>query len=180
MENLKELELIKLARDGDAVAFEILVERSYLLVYKISYKWCGTKEDAEDITQEVFMKLSKNIFSFKEESTFQTWLYRITINTAKDFTRKNARKQKKETAYIEEKRTIMNQYQKETFLTEKLHQMIGNLPYKLKETALLVFGEGMNHKEAAAVLNCAEKTISWRVFQVKKELKRNLERGESI
>ena len=68
MENLEDIELVKLAKDGDSIAFENLVERNYLLVYKISYKWCRAKDDAEDITQEVFLKLAKKIFSFKEES----------------------------------------------------------------------------------------------------------------
>ncbi|MCP5002358.1 MAG: RNA polymerase sigma factor [Planctomycetes bacterium] len=180
MENLKDSELVTLAKDGDPVAFENLVERNYMLVYTISYKWCGTKEDAEDITQEVFMKISKNIFHFEETSSFQTWLYRIAINTSKDFARMNERKRKKETAYIEEKKSIANQPRKEYSIAEKLHQMIEKLPYKLKETALLVFSEGLNHKEAAAILNCAEKTISCRVFQVRKALKRHLEQGEFI
>ena len=92
MENPDYTELVKLAKDGDSVAFENLVEQSYMLVYKVSYKWCRTKEDAEDITQEVFVKLAKKIFSFREESSFQTWLYRIVINTAKDFAKKEERK----------------------------------------------------------------------------------------
>ncbi|GJQ60758.1 MAG: RNA polymerase sigma factor [Candidatus Scalindua sp. AMX11] len=179
MENLKESELVIRAKEGDPTAFENLVERNYMLVYTISYKWCGTKEDAEDVTQEVFMKLSKNILYFKEESTFQTWLYRIAINTAKDLAKMNERKRKKESAYIEERKTSIQQ-QKESSLAERVHQMIENLPQKLKETAFLVFSEGMNHKEAAAILNCAEKTVSWRVFQAKRALKRNLERGESL
>lgn len=179
MENLKESKLVVRAKEGDPDAFESLVERNYMLVYTISYRWCGAKEDAEDVTQEVFMKLSKKIFHFKEESTFQTWLYRITINTAKDFTKMNERKRKKESAYIEEKKRGSQQPVREVSLAERVHQMMENLPHKLKETAFLVFGEGMNHKEAAAILNCAEKTVSWRVFQAKRELKRNLKRGES-
>lgn len=180
MENLEDIELVRLAKDGDSVAFENLAERNYTLVYKISYKWCGTKEDAEDITQEVFIKLARNIFSFKEESTFQTWLYRMAINTAKDFTKVNDRNCKKEMAYLEEQKLKSNSNHKEVSLSEKLHQMIAQLPQKLKETALLVFSEGMNHKEAAAILNCAEKTISWRVFQVKKKLKKYLECEEVV
>ena len=62
----------------------------------------------------------------------------------------------------------------------KICQMIECLPQKLKDTALLVFMEGMTHKEAAVVLDCAEKTISWRIHQVKKELKKRLNRGETI
>jgi RNA polymerase sigma-70 factor (ECF subfamily) len=179
MENLEDIELVKLAKDGNSVAFENLVERSYMLVYKVSYKWCRTKEDAEDITQEVFVKLAKKIFSFREESSFQTWLYRIVINTAKDFTKKEERKLIKEIAYREEQKLKSESTQKEVSIDEKIHQMIELLPQKLKETALLVFGEGMNHREAAAILDCAEKTISWRIHQVKKELKKHLEHGET-
>ncbi len=178
MVNLEDIELVRLAKGGDSAAFENLVEQNYMLVYKISYKWCGTKEDAEDITQNVFMKLAKKIFSFKEESTFQTWLYRMAINVAKDYTKMNDRKRKKEMAYLEEQKLKAESNQEDVSMAEKLHQMIEQLPQKFKDTALLVFCEGMNHKEAAAVLNCAEKTISWRVFQVKKELKKHLERGE--
>jgi len=58
--------------------------------------------------------------------------------------------------------------------------MIECLPQKLKDAALLVFTEGMTHKEAAVVLDCAEKTISWRIHQVKKELKKRLNPGETI
>jgi len=180
MENPEDIELVRLAKEGDSAAFENLAKRNYMLVYKISYKWCGVKEDAEDITQEVFMKLAGKIFGFKEDSTFQTWLYRIAINTAKDFARLNDRKRKKEMAYFEEQKFKSSPDQNEASLAEKLHQIIAHLPQKLKETALLVFSEGMDHKEAAAVLNCAEKTISWRVFQVKKKLKKYLECEKAI
>ena len=180
MENLEDIELVRLAKEGDSVAFENLVERNYMLVYKISYKWCGIKEDAEDIAQDVFVKLARKIQSFKETSTFQTWLYRMTINSAKDFAKKSDRKRKRETAYVEQQELKVDSNQNEVSLAEKLHQMIKQLPHKLRETALLVFGEGMNHKEAAVVLDCAEKTVSWRVFQVKKKLRRHLEREEVI
>lgn len=180
MENLEDIELINRAREGDASAFECLAERHYLLVYKISYQWCGMKEDAEDITQEVFMKLARTVFSFKGESSFRTWLYRITINTAKDFTRMNERRRKKEMNYREQQKGNELTEQKDISMSEAVHQMITRLPQKLKETALLVFSEGMNHKEAAAILNCAEKTVSWRVFQIKKRLQSYLECEEVV
>jgi DNA-directed RNA polymerase specialized sigma24 family protein len=67
METPKYIKLVRLAKDGDSAAFENLVEHSYLPVYKISFNWCRAKEDAEDITQEVFVKLAQKIFSFKAE-----------------------------------------------------------------------------------------------------------------
>ncbi|GAX59952.1 RNA polymerase sigma factor, sigma-70 family [Candidatus Scalindua japonica] len=180
MENPEYTELVKLAKDGDSTAFENLVEQNYLLVYKISYNWCRAKEDAEDITQEVFVKLAKKIFSFNEESTFQTWLYRIVINTAKDYKKKQERKRIKEMKYKEAQRIKSESLQESPSNADKIHQLFELLPTKLRDTALLVFTEGLTHKEAAVVLNCAEKTISWRIHQVKKELKRHLEHGEVI
>ena len=175
MENQGDTELISLARGGDSVAFEELVERNYMFVYKISYKWTGKKEDAEDITQNVFMKLAGSIQTFRESSSFQTWLYRITINSAKDFAKKNARIRKKEMAFSDQQNIKEGSTSEEPSIAELIQYMITKLPHKLKETALLVFSEGMSHKEAAVVLDCAEKTVSWRVFQVKKKLKKHLE-----
>lgn len=179
MENLDDLSLVKLARDGDAVAFETLAKRHYMLVYQVSYRWCGNQDDSEDITQEVFVKLARKIHEFKEESTFQTWLYRITMNTAKDFARANGRRRVRESTFAEEEKGKAIGQAQEKSLSEKLYGIIEELPLKLKETTLLVFGEGLNHKEAAQALNCAETTISWRIFQVKKKLKKYLNMEES-
>lgn len=175
MQNQEDTELVKLAREGDSSAFEELVEHNYMFVYKISYKWCGIKADAEDITQDVFMKLARNIHTFKESSSFQTWLYRITINSAKDFAKKSARIRKKEKAFSDQQEINDESISEETSIAEIIQYMITKLPLKLKETALLVFSEGLSHKEAAVVLNCAEKTVSWRVFQVKKKLQKHFE-----
>ncbi len=159
------------------MAFEALVESNYMFVYKVAFKWCRNKEDAEDITQDVFLKLAQKIQGFKETSSFKTWLYRIVINAAKDFFKKNKRKKEKESAFLEHEKLNANISSKETPLGEKLYSLIDNLPIKQKEAALLVFSEGLSHKEAADVLNCAETTISWRVFQVRKRLKKYLDRG---
>ena len=180
MENTVNYELIRRAQEGCSASFEELVEQQYLLVYKISYKWIGSKEDAEDITQEVFLKLAKKIQGFNEASTFQTWLYRITINTAKDYARTNSRLLRKEQSYFNNEKSRLTRNQDKEFIAENIFQLIHKLPQKLKDTALLVFGEGMNHKEASEILNCAEKTISWRVFQVKKSLKKYLDYNEVI
>ncbi len=171
MENLENIELINRAKEGDSTAFETLVNQNYMFVYKISYRWIGVKEDAEDITQDVFVKLAGNIKTFKAAAAFQTWLYRVTINTAKDFTRKNEKIRQNETTSIDEVQVKYDENDDEISLSEKLHKLIGRLPTKLKETAILVFSEGLNHKEAATILDCAEKTISWRVFQIKKILR---------
>ncbi len=179
MTESEDLELIKQAKAGDAEAFEALIRKHYGFIFKVAFKWCGNKADAEDITQEVCVKLAGKINSFAEASTFQTWLYRITINTAKDLFLKRKREQKKESVFLEMEKE-KQQHNIEKTITDKLISLIESLPAKLKDTALLVYSEGLNHKEAARVLNCAETTISWRVFQAKKKLKKLLENVEMI
>ena len=102
MESLTDIELAGRATGGDTEAFAFLVDRHYMLAYRVAYKWCGVKENAEDITQEVFIKLGRSIHGFNGDSKFTTWLYRITVNTTKDFLRNNSRKAANEANYIKE------------------------------------------------------------------------------
>jgi len=176
MDEHNDIELVNLARGGDAHALEHLFQRHYLTVYRLAYKWCGVKEDAEDIAQEVFVKLVRKLQTFRQQSSFKTWLYRIAVNTARDFGRKNVVKQTREAAFaMEQHRHNSTFVHNDTLAAERLQAAIDVLPPKQKEAILLVFGEGMSHKEAARVLECMETTVSWRIFQARKKLKKSLE-----
>jgi RNA polymerase sigma-70 factor (ECF subfamily) len=176
METYSDIELVELSVAGDAKAFECLVKRHYLTVYKVSYKWCGVKEDAEDITQEVLIKLAQKLKTFGRNSSFKTWLYRIIINTAKDYHRKHATKRAYETAFAAERSTDNPGSQEDEHIdAARLYKSLDKLPEKQKMAVLLVFSEGLTHKEAAQVLRCPEATVSWRMFQAKKRLKKSLE-----
>lgn len=174
MDSPTDIELVDLAEAGDAGAFERLVDRHYMLVYKVSYKWCGIKEDAEDIAQDVFVKLAGKLSTFRKDSSFTTWLYRIAINTAKDFSRKNTNRAAMENAFAHEKKLDNPAPKSEHADAVGLYKLVEGLPLKLKEAVILVFSEGLSHKEAAQALGCAETTISWRIFQAKKKLKKYL------
>lgn len=171
-EEYSDIELVDLAIDGDERAFEQLVQRHYLSVYHFSYKWCRVKEDAEEITQEVFVKLTGKLGSFRHESSFKTWLFRIVINTAKDYFRKNVNRKKYESAFENEHINDNPEYSKNNDSeTDMLYFLIDRLPGKQKAALMLVMAEGLSHEEAAKVLKCSEKTISWRIHQARKRLK---------
>jgi RNA polymerase sigma-70 factor (ECF subfamily) len=175
MEHLNDIELIELSLGGDARAFERLVKRHYQSVFRVAFKWCGVRQDAEDIAQEVFVKLAQKLKTFGMRSAFKTWLYRITINSAKDFIRKSATKQGYETAYaIEQGLNNPGPPPNEHLDSRRLYQALDRLPKKQKAAVLLVLGEGFSHKEAGRVLNCPEATVSWRIFQARKKLKNSL------
>ena len=176
MKTYSDIELVDLANDGNARAMEHLFDKYYMTVYGLAYKWCGVKEDAEDIAQDVFVKLVRKLHTFGQKSSFKTWLYRIVINTARDFNRKRAGKQAYEVAVDPEadghNPAVTG---KDTLETARLFAAIDQLPLKQKEAILLVFGEGLSHKAAARALGCAETTISWRIFQARKRLRKSLE-----
>ena len=172
MEKLNDIELIQLATGGNEHAFQFLVERHCRMVFKIAYKWCGVKEDAEDISQDVFIKLAEKIHQFKPDTAaFTTWLYRITINAAKDHHKKKNVRRNKETAFAET-RVIADPLQtpEERLVQGQALQILDRLPVKEKEAVLLTVSEGMSHKDAAKILECAETTVSWRVHSARKKL----------
>jgi RNA polymerase sigma factor (sigma-70 family) len=90
MQAREEQELIERIRLGDAKAFTPLVEKHKDLVFTIVLRITSNREDAEEVAQDVFLKAFKKINSFKGDSKFSTWLYRIAFNEAVSFTRKKS------------------------------------------------------------------------------------------
>ena len=172
MINDSDMELVDLAIGGDERSFETLIEKHYLSVYQLSFKWCRVKEDAEEITQEVFIKLGRKLNTFNRKSSFRTWLYRIVINTAKDYTRKNSISRLYESAFAEEQSNEKNDDPPtDPIDAQQVYDAIDTLPDKQKAALMLVMTEGLNHKEAATILHCSETTVSWRIHQARKALK---------
>ena len=88
-QNLKDL--IRKAQNGDTLAFQTLVQNHDRKVLGLAYRMLGNQQDAEDVYQEVFMKVYKNIDKFRFQSAFDTWLYRIVVNTAINYRKTRSR-----------------------------------------------------------------------------------------
>jgi RNA polymerase sigma-70 factor (ECF subfamily) len=176
--DVTDIELVDLAESGDAAALERLFERHYLMVYRLAYRWSGVKEDAEDIAQETFVKLVRKLHTFRRKSSFKTWLYRIAANTARDFGRRRALRKSREEAY-DDRRSGHNPGVRpvDSLAGARLRETLKELSTGQREAVLLVFGEGLNHREASHVLGCREVTISWRIFQARKKLRKVREQG---
>ncbi|MBI1274665.1 sigma-70 family RNA polymerase sigma factor [bacterium] len=172
MEVMDNEHLVRLAAAGDAKAFARLIEENYMLIYKVAYKWCGRRDDAQDIAQEVCMALAAKLSGYRGEAKFTSWLYRVTINAAKDYCRARERVNNREIAFSEGFDAASDEVNAEQrLLAAESYRHIHGLPEGIRDAVLLVFGENMNHKQAAAILGCAETTISWRIFQARKLLK---------
>ncbi len=92
MKQIDEEVLIKGAKNGDKECFRELVLLYQDQAYRIAYRMMGNQEDAKDATQESFIKIYRSLHTFKEESNFSTWMYRIVNNTCLDLLRKRKRR----------------------------------------------------------------------------------------
>jgi RNA polymerase sigma-70 factor (ECF subfamily) len=177
MTDLTDIELLDRAQSGDAEAMECLFERHYTMVYRLAWRWCGVRDDAEDIAQETFVKLIRKLNTFRRRSSFKTWLYRIAVNTARDFGRRCGAQRSREEEYDEEGNHNPGSGLVDGTAAGRLREALDFLPAAQREAVLLVFSEGMSHREASQVLGCSEVTVSWRVFRARARLRTFLEQG---
>lgn len=91
---MTELELINGLKEGNNDAFKVLVETKEMLIYNTVLGLLQNTEDAEDVTQDVFIKIFESIHQFKGESALSTWIYRVGVTTALEFIRRKKRKKR--------------------------------------------------------------------------------------
>ena len=172
--------LAERASDGDRTAFSVLVERHYAFIHRVAWKWCRDRSAAEDIAQNVCLRLGSAIRTWRAESAFSTWLYRLTINAAHDHARFAAREMRR-TQALSVHAKAMGQAGTETVASDGDHlwAVVRGLPEKQRDAVLLVYGEELSHAEAAAVMGCAESTVSYHLHTARKRLKSLLGSSET-
>lgn len=159
------------AAAGDRAAFERLLEDHYDMIYRVAYRFTGTRHDAEDIAQEVCCALVDKLKKFRGDSSFTTWLYRVIVNTCHDLHKKNSNRTSLDKRYLDLDGLLRAETAEKTKQVSWLYRAIAALKPPLPETALLVLGEDLSHAEAGKILGVAESTISWRMHEVRKQLK---------
>lgn len=168
MEKREAQNLIKRSLNGDVQAFSELIEAHYDMIFKVAYKWCGNAANAEDVTQEVCIKVGQSLTHFRMEASFSSWLYRITVNAVRDMQRK-AKPNTDLDAVAEPADTSANA--EEQLENQALWQTVRRLPEKQADAVLYVYAEGLSHAEAAEIMECKESTVSWYIHEAKKQLK---------
>jgi RNA polymerase sigma-70 factor, ECF subfamily len=173
-------ELVARAQNGDREAFGLLVEAHYDFIRNAAWRWTGNAADADDIAQEVCLKLARMIKGFRGEGRFRTWLYSLTLNAVRDQARKASRESRKAMAYFVD--PAVRTAAEDGDGTLRLWEAVRALPAKQCDAVMLVYAEGLSHSAAADVLGCSESTISWHVHEARKRLRvllgRELAQGE--
>ena len=175
---MTDLELAKRAGGGDREAFRLLLERHYDTAYRVALRLTGSVEDAEDLAQDVCLGLVNRLGSFRGDSRFSTWLYRVVVNTCRDHCRKRKSTQALQQSYAVFREMDEADRRDDAARLDWLDAAMASLPPKLRETAVLVLAEELSHAETAEALGCAESTISWRMHEIRKTLKTMLDHAD--
>jgi RNA polymerase sigma-70 factor (ECF subfamily) len=171
LQELNDQELFTLIDQGSDDAFGALLSKYYDTLFGFAFKYCRCRQDAEDILQESLLKISRSFHRFDRKHRFTTWAYRIVINTAKDLFKKEHMERAKHQAYAAEAGFLRDDPPGDPDPpAEGIWRLLDKLPRKLYDAVVLVYGQGLNHAEAAVALGCAETTVSWRLHQARKKL----------
>jgi RNA polymerase sigma-70 factor (ECF subfamily) len=171
----EDFELIQKFIDGDEAAFKKLVLKHKDKVRNLVFLTLGDREAVDDISQDVFINVFNKIKTFRFESQFTTWLYRITINKCKD----HIRKIKIRSIFIpikdNEEQYKYGSNDEQVDLSEIVQASINRLPEKLRTPLVMREIDGLSYKEIADALNCEVGTIKSRIFRARESLKLILE-----
>ncbi|MEP1207788.1 MAG: RNA polymerase sigma factor [Rhizobiaceae bacterium] len=175
--------LVQRAVSGDRAGFAALLSRHYDLIFRVAWKWSGQREDAEDITQDVCIRLGRSIASYNGTSSFTTWLYQVVLNATRDHHRRRQASAKKLAAFANEPTRPLVQAPSSDHKDEQASELwhaVRQLPTRQCDAVMLVFGEELTHGEAALVMGCAEGTVSSNIHDAKKRLKQLLVKEASV
>lgn len=175
---MDEQALIRQAQNGDAAAFEALLESRYDTLFRFAYRYCGNREDAEDITQQVCIRLARSIGRYRFDAAFTSWVYRLVVNCAIDWRRSQKRHDLPGTGGGPPAPPADAGGDEQVLLDQVLRELDA-FPEGVKETVLLVHAEGLTHAEAAEALGVKEGTVSWRLHEARKKLRLLFEREEN-
>ena len=171
---IKDNELIKKAKNGCITCFEKIVKQYKRQVYKIVISIIKNPIDAEDVTQEVFLKVFESLSKFREKSTFSTWLYRVSINTSLTYLKKN----KKNLEFIDEYKNSKSFSIEEDIynkdLLEAIFKEANSLPRKEKLIFILKFKNGFSNKEIAEILKISNASVKANLYHALKRIKNYL------
>jgi len=174
-EELNDSGLIRGFREcGEMRYLDLLVSRHIGKVRGMVYAMVLNDHDADDLTQKVFLRATRSIHRFKENSVFSTWLHRITMNTVYDFLR--YRQRHPEAQYDDFDNSTSPGPTPDATLageesSEAIHAALASLPPKLRAAITLTAIQGLSPGEAASIENCLSATMYWRIHEARRRLK---------
>jgi RNA polymerase sigma-70 factor (ECF subfamily) len=178
--------LVARAKAGDGRAFDELVRRYRRRIFALALHLCGSESEADDISQDVFLRAFHTLHQFEGRSEFFTWVYRLAVNRSLDA--KRARARRSESSIDESDPRIDRAVEvdaggdprriaelRQTYAC--LLRALDALPAEMRTTVVLVELQGLSNAEAAVVQSCSRGTIAWRLHTARGRLNEALAHG---
>jgi RNA polymerase sigma-70 factor (ECF subfamily) len=174
-----ERELLEACRRGEREGFRALFERHKDKVYSIAFRYSGDESAAMDIAQDTFLKLFSSIRSFRGDSSFESWLYRLVVNSCLD----QKRRARRFMPLIDELLDVIQApgagVMEEVLraeLSSRVRSVVAALPAGQRIVIVLRYTQGLSYDEIAAALGCSVGTVASRLNRTHKLLERRLSR----
>ncbi|MBA3988999.1 RNA polymerase sigma factor RpoE [Aliidiomarina maris] len=178
-------QLVQRVQQGDQAAFDILVKKYQHKIMSLISRYVKQQGDVPDVAQEAFIKAYRALPNFRGESAFYTWLYRIAVNTAKNYLVARGRKppgsdiDAQEAEFLDDGHGLKDIASPESqMLSDEIKQTvldaIDALPDDLKQAITLRELDGMGYEEIAVTMNCPIGTVRSRIFRAREAIDKKL------
>lgn len=174
-------DLVRRVQRGDKSAFDFLVIKYQHKIIQLVNRYVKDPSEAQDVAQEAFIKAYRALGSFRGEATFYTWLYRIAINTAKNYLLSRARRNASYQVDIQEAEALENAPQLQGLETPErlllnqeiidvISAAIDELPEEMRTAIILREFDGMSYEEIAEAMDCPVGTVRSRIFRAREAI----------
>ncbi len=181
-----DLALVQRVQRGDKQAFNLLVRRYQTKLSSLVSRYVATPADVSDVVQEAFIKAYRALPNFRGESAFYTWLYRIAVNSAKNYLTAQGRKppsndvDAEDAEYYEGNSALKEDASPESLLLSDevkkvIFETIEGLPDELRVAITLREIEGMSYDEIASIMECPVGTVRSRIFRAREAIDGNIQ-----
>jgi RNA polymerase sigma-70 factor (ECF subfamily) len=160
--------LVEGCRAGDRAAQEALYRRYRTRVYHLVLR-IGGRDDAEELCQEVFLKIFRNIAKFRGESQIGTWIYRLAVNSALTHVTRKPRERSLEDAQFEE--PVVREVPRDPRLLERIQRALAQLPGGYRAVLVLHDVDGLSHEEIAEIMGCRIGTSKSQLHKARQKMR---------
>jgi RNA polymerase sigma-70 factor, ECF subfamily len=186
---LVDFSLIEKAREGDDAAFNQIVQAYRRRILGTISRLISRREDVEDVGQEVFLRLYYSLDQLREPEMFEPWLYRLTVNAAYDYLRRQKRRPEARMADLSEQQVVVadasastlaqNEESRKGRIREFVHALLGGVSEEDRILLTLKEVEGLSLKQLEAIYKVNENALKVRLFRARQRVLKAFERSES-
>ncbi len=178
-------ELVERVQQGDRAAFDLLVIKYQHKIVQLVNRFVKDPSEAQDVAQEAFIKAYRALANFRGDSAFYTWLYRIAINTAKNYLVSRSRRYSDYEVDVQDAEQVENAPQLKGMdtpdnvlmneqIVEAIKTAIEKLPEEMRTAIMLREFEGMSYEEIAQAMDCPVGTVRSRIFRAREAIDKKL------